>query len=749
MAGTTGSTSMVNVPTTPPATNTPQAPSTPPPVVPPPSSPPTNPPVLPQANDDSYNVVGNTLTVSAANGLLANDTNPGGGPMTAALLTPPLYGGVSVNPDGSFSFTNNNPGIAQTVTFTYQATANGLGSNTATVTLYVVIPPTITNPGNQAVAEGQAVSLPVSATGLGPLYYSAIDLPAGLAIDPTSGLISGNVDYAAAEEFGGTYATTVLVSGLGGGSTMSFGWTVTDTLQPPVLANPGAQANNTGEPVSLQLSTSSPEGNPLSYSAVGLPSGLAINPDQGTISGLIDHSASLTNAVTVTTTDTVTGLSASQSFAWAVTPTSHAATLDPIGDQTNVAGDVVDLTVNGNSVDGTPLTYTSTGLPSGLVMDPLTGRITGTIAKTAYSPTPYQVAVIASNGTLSASQGFTWKVGAIQFTQPADQSGTIGSVVDFQIIAQDLSGGAVGYTATGLPPGLTINPITGFISGTITAGPTWQGGYTVTITGTDGTYTGGPTFGWNVTPASNATAPTITDPGTQSNTAGDTVSLQINASSLNGAMVYSATGLPGKLAIDPATGKITGNFSGYDTGTTSVTVTVTDPLGGTASDTFTWVVAPAPVSLTVNALPAEAGKPTGPVAVATFSTTDSSAVAEDFSATISWGDGSTSQGAIAAGNGGFTGTAPFGHTYAAAGSFVLSVTVTRPDSSAVLGSNAATVSTGRTYWRTPSGTSRARWSATSRTRTWATWPRTCGRRLSGRTERRQRPSSAGRTGCSR
>ena len=171
---------------------------------------------------------------------------------------------------------------------------------------------------------------------------------------------------------------------------------------PPTLANPGGQTSNTGVPVSLQLVGSSPEGNPLAYSVVGLPSGLAVDSSTGLISGSIYHSAALTNAVTATVTDTVTGLTGSQGFNWAVTPSTHPPTLDPIPDWVNSAGDAVYLPVNGNDVDGNPLTYTATGLPGGIATDPATGNITGTIATNAYRTTPYQVTVTVSDGTLGA-----------------------------------------------------------------------------------------------------------------------------------------------------------------------------------------------------------------------------------------------------------------------------------------------------------------------------------------------------------
>ena len=45
------------------------------------------------------------LASPAAQGVQANDTNPDGNPMTSVLNTPPANGSVTLNPNGSFSYT--------------------------------------------------------------------------------------------------------------------------------------------------------------------------------------------------------------------------------------------------------------------------------------------------------------------------------------------------------------------------------------------------------------------------------------------------------------------------------------------------------------------------------------------------------------------------------------------------------------------------------------------------------------------
>ncbi len=79
---------------------------------------------------------GTPLTVSAANGVLANDLDPNSDPLTAVKVSNPTNGTVTLNANGSFVYTPNND-FTGTDSFTYKANDGQADSNVATVTVNV------------------------------------------------------------------------------------------------------------------------------------------------------------------------------------------------------------------------------------------------------------------------------------------------------------------------------------------------------------------------------------------------------------------------------------------------------------------------------------------------------------------------------------------------------------------------------------------------------------------------------------
>ena len=174
-------------------------------------------------------------------------------------------------------------------------------------------------------------------------------------------------------------------------------------------------------------------------------------------------------------------------------------------------------------------------------------------------------------------------------TNPGNQTHTENDSVSVQIEASDTDAGdTLSYSATGLPNGLSINSSTGLITGTATT----VGTFNSTVTVNDGN--GGSdnaSFTWTVQASGGGggnTAPTITNPGAQSNTEGETASLQIQASDpdTGDTLSYSATQLPTGLSINSSSGLISGTVT--TEGVFNPIITVDDSSGGSNSVSFAW-----------------------------------------------------------------------------------------------------------------------------------------------------------------
>ena len=104
----------------------------------------------PVAVADAYTVLGQTLVVPAALGVLHNDTDVDGDTLSASVLSGPSGGALQLGADGAFTYTAN-PGTTAD-TFTYTVSDGHGGTATGTVTLSIV--------ANQPPVCAAAVAVP-------------------------------------------------------------------------------------------------------------------------------------------------------------------------------------------------------------------------------------------------------------------------------------------------------------------------------------------------------------------------------------------------------------------------------------------------------------------------------------------------------------------------------------------------------------------------------------------------------------
>jgi hypothetical protein len=320
---------------------------------------------------------------------------------------------------------------------------------------------------------------------------------------------------------------------------------LTSSLNPPAVRS--------GDDFSYKITANN---NPSGYSATGLPAGLQLDPATGLISGRCPTSGTFPVDVTAQgTVGTATGR-----IQVVITPlpiTSSGYAQVQVGD--NFSYQI--------SAQNNPTSFDATGLPAGLAVNSGTGLISGAPQASG----TFGVRVFARSTTSEAAANLNLVVTGPRITSGYPPPVELGDPLSYQVTATN---NPTSFSASGLPPGLQINPGTGVISGTATA----AGYYSVTITAQTAY---GPATGII---AINILAPHITSsPNLPTQDVGSNFDYQITAS--NHPYYFTATGLPAGLQIDSNTGKITGvaELSGLyqvtvtaqgNTGTATATVTI-------------------------------------------------------------------------------------------------------------------------------------------------------------------------------
>jgi len=179
--------------------------------------------------------------------------------------------------------------------------------------------------------------------------------------------------------------------------------------------------------------------------------------------------------------------------------------------------------VNANDADGDTLTYSLTQTPSWLSINSATGLISGTSPE-VNSDTQFVVTVQVSDGNGNVAQVFTIDVLNVVIIPPTNNapvitSGPVTSVNEntaysYDVNANDADGDSLTYGLTQGPNWLSINSVSGLITGT-SPSVSQNTNYAITVTVSDGTATVPQSYTLTVLnvvvpPVGDTTAPIIT-----------------------------------------------------------------------------------------------------------------------------------------------------------------------------------------------------------------------------------------------
>ena len=383
-----------------------------------------------------------TLTVSG-----------GGSPYTWSLASGTLPAGLSLSSAGVISGT---PSAVGTANFIAKVTAGNGQSDTQALSLTIAPPPpVITSSLSVPGTSGAFFSYQITATN-SPTSYGATNLPTGLTLDTSSGIISGTTNW-----YG---PNPVTISATNSGGTGSAVMTITLQLAPTITNGPPPIATF-NMPYSFTY-TASGYPVPVFSAAPGtLPPGLSISP-LGVISGT--PTATGTYPVTVYAGNNG-GSAPPQSFSLLVQQAPSITNGPPPTATFNVP---YNFTYTSGGYPAPSFSVNSGALPNGLSLSsaggisgtPLaTGTFTGTVVASngaipnATQPfsihvlppppgTPVVNAEPAYSGGTSNSVSWNSVSGAVQYDVEASTSPSFATVIDSGWIS------ATTYTFSGLLP---------------------------------------------------------------------------------------------------------------------------------------------------------------------------------------------------------------------------------------------------------------------------------------------------------
>ncbi len=386
-------------------------------------------------------------------------TDPDGDPLLWTLDSAPA--GMSIDPRlGTLRWTPTADQFgSQSVVVRAIDGQGGYATQSFTVTVRAVnVSPGITSAPPTTAAVGQAYSYPVRASDpdADPLTFSLTSAPAGMTIDPATGLVRWTPTAA---QTGNRSVTVRVEDGQGGFAEQSFTVVVSATAanRPPVVTSTPPLAATAAQPYSYSVAASDPDGDSLLYSLLAAPSGMTINPTTGLVAWTPTIAQVGLQSVTVAAIDP-SGAGGTQTFSIAVADDNRTPTITSSPVPFVTAGLAYRYDVRASDPDGDPITYRLTQAPVGMTVDGF-GRITWNSAIPNIGTHRVAVTVEDHRGAF-VTQTFdmvvladvqTPRVNLLIDNNPVN----VGSPVTFVVLATDNVGVAVrGLTINGTPVAL-------------------------------------------------------------------------------------------------------------------------------------------------------------------------------------------------------------------------------------------------------------------------------------------------------
>jgi PKD repeat protein len=424
------------------------------------------------------------------------------------------------------------------------------------------------------------------------------------------------------------------------------------------------------------VTAADPDGDAITtLTAAPLPAGATFTSNAAHTSGTFSWTPSFTQSGSYNVTFTASNaLSGSATTAITVTNVDRAPVVTAPATASGAENTLITFTVSASDPDGDAITsLTAAPLPAGATFTAGVGNTSGTFSWTPSftQAGSYSVTFTATNalsGSATTAITVTNVDRAPVVTAPATASGQEGTLITFTVSAADPDGDAItSLTASGtaITAGGTFTANATNTSGTFSWTPTLSqsGSYSVTFTASNA-LSGSATTAITVTNSNQA--PTVTAPATASGDENTLITFVVTASDPDGDVItLTALGLPTGATFTANAAGTSGTFSWTPSftqaGSYSVTFRANDGNGGIANAT---------TAITVNNVDR------APIANAGGPYTGITNVAVQFDGSGSSDpDGDALSYAWTFGDGGVgTGVNPM-HTYTAAGTYNVTLTV--------------------------------------------------------------------------
>ncbi|MCP5443670.1 MAG: putative Ig domain-containing protein [Chromatiaceae bacterium] len=523
-------------------------------------------------------------------------TDPDAGDtLTFNLVTSPA--GMTIDPaSGLINWTPSNAQVGDNAV-EVQVTDSGGLSDTQSFTVKVDDvneAPSITSSPVLGATQDQPYSYDVEATDqdVGDTLTFSLDMaPAGMAIDPTSGLINWTPTNAQV----GDNAVKVRVTDTGGLSdTQSFTVKVDDVNEAPSITSTTVTGATQDQPYSYDVDATDPDaGDTLTFNLVTSPAGMTIDPASGLIGWTPSNAQVGDNAVTVKVTDSG-GLSDTQSFTVTVDDVNEAPSITSTPVLGATQGQPYSYDVEATDPDaGDTLTFNLVTSPAGMTIDPASGLINWTPSNAQVGDNAVEVQVTDSGG-LSDTQSFTVKVDDVNEAPSITSSPVLGATQDqpysYDVEATDQDvGDTLTFSLDMAPAGMAIDPTSGLINWTPTNAQVGDNAVKVRVTDTGGL---SDTQSFTVKVDDVNEAPSITSTTVTGATQDQPYSYDVDATDPDAGdtLTFALDTAPAGMTIDPASGLIEWTPTNAQVGDNAVEVQVTDSGGLSDTQSFTVTV---------------------------------------------------------------------------------------------------------------------------------------------------------------